>query len=75
MYIVALAWIYVVLMMSLAETSAVAGVMTFLLYGVVPVTIILYVGGTQRRKRRRFQEELRRRETARQDQAQTEEQA
>lgn len=75
MYIVALAWIYVVLMMSITETSVVAGVMTFLLYGVVPVTIILYVGGSQRRKRRRFQEELRRREAALQARSEAEEQA
>jgi hypothetical protein len=57
MYIVALAWIYVVLMMSITESSAVAGIMTFLFYGVLPVTIILYVMGTgQRRRRRKAQE-------------------
>lgn len=64
MYIVALAWIYVVLMMSLTEVSVVAGVMTFLMYGMVPVVIILYVGGAQQRKRRRYVEEMRRREAA-----------
>lgn len=53
MNIVALAWIYVVLMMSITETSVVAGVMTFLMYGVIPVTIILYVMGTTQRRRRR----------------------
>lgn len=57
MYIVALAWIYVVLMMSITENSVVAGVMTFLMYGVVPVSIILYVMGTPRRRRRRVLEE------------------
>lgn len=69
MYIVALAWIYVVLMMSITETSVVAGVMTFLMYGMVPVAIILYVGGSQRRKRRRHLEEIRRREAAAQETA------
>lgn len=53
MYIVAIGWAYVVMMMSIAEDSAVAGVMTFLLYGAVPVTLILYVGGAGARKRRR----------------------
>lgn len=62
MYIVALAWIYVVLMMSITETSVVAGVMTFLMYGVVPVTIILYVMGTPQRRRRRLLAEKQRRE-------------
>jgi hypothetical protein len=57
MYIVAIAWIYVVLMMSITEDSVVAGVMTFLLYGVLPLTIILYVMGTPQRKRNRQQAE------------------
>jgi hypothetical protein len=54
MYIVAIAWIYVVLMMSITEASVVAGVMTFLLYGVLPLTIILYLMGTPQRKRDRM---------------------
>jgi hypothetical protein len=64
MYIVALAWIYVVLMMSITETSVVAGVMTFVMYGVIPVSIILYVMGTPQRRRRRILEEKLRRESA-----------
>lgn len=59
MYIVALAWIYVVFMMSITEQSVTAGIMTFLLYGVLPVAIILYVMGTpQRRRKRREAEKL-----------------
>lgn len=57
MHIVALAWIYVVFMMSITERSAVAGVMTFLLYGVLPLSIILYLTGTRQRKRRRAERE------------------
>jgi biotin transporter BioY len=53
MYIVAIAWLYVVLMMSITERTAVAGVMTFLLYGVLPLTIVLYLMGTPQRKRNR----------------------
>lgn len=53
MYIVALAWIYVVFMMSITEQSVIAGIMTFLLYGILPVAIILYVMGTPQRKRNR----------------------
>lgn len=53
MYIVAIAWIYVVFMMSITEESVVAGVMTFVLYGILPLTIILYIMGTPQRKRRR----------------------
>lgn len=53
MYIVAIAWLYVVLMMSITERTAVAGVMTFLLYGVFPLTVVLYLMGTPQRKRNR----------------------
>jgi bacteriorhodopsin len=53
MYIVAIAWIYVVLMMSITEHSIVAGIMTFLMYGVLPLTIILYLMRTPHRRRQR----------------------
>jgi hypothetical protein len=53
MYIIAIAWIYVVLLMSLTEHSIIAGLMTFLFYCVVPLTIILYLIGTPRRKQAR----------------------
>ena len=56
MHIAALGWIYVVLMMAITEDTVVAGIMTFFLYGVLPVTIIVYVGGSGNRKRRREQE-------------------
>lgn len=50
--IVAIAWIYVVLMMSITEHSVVAGIMTFLLYCVLPLAIILYLMATPQRRRR-----------------------
>jgi hypothetical protein len=53
MHIVAIAWIYVVFMMAITEATPVAGVMTFLLYGVFPLTIVLYLMGTPKRKRNR----------------------
>lgn len=53
MYIVAIAWLYVVLMMSLTERSAVAGVATFLLYGLAPLALFLWLVGTPARRRRR----------------------
>jgi hypothetical protein len=57
MHIAAVGWIYVVLMMAITEDSAVAGIMTFLFYGVLPVAIIMYLAGTGNRKRRRAQEQ------------------
>lgn len=56
MYIVALAWIYVILMMAITENSVTAGVMTFLFYGVLPIMIILYLMGTPQRRRNRQRE-------------------
>lgn len=53
MLIVALAWTYVVLLMALTEPTIVAGVMTFLLYCMLPLGILFYVTGGKRRKRRR----------------------
>jgi hypothetical protein len=56
--IVALAWIYVVLMMSVAEATAVNGtvlgaVFTFVLYGLLPLGLVLYIMGTPARRRAR----------------------
>ncbi len=56
MYIVPIAWIYVALMMSVAEATASNGtvlgaVFTFLLYGLLPVGLVLYIMGTPGRKR------------------------
>jgi hypothetical protein len=41
MYIVAIGWLYVALMMAITEPNAVAGIATFLFYGVAPVAIVL----------------------------------
>ena len=57
MVIVAIAWLYVVFMMSITEQSAVAGVATFLLYGIFPLTVVLYLMGTPQRKRNRQKKE------------------
>lgn len=53
MWIVAIAWIYVVALMSVTETSIVAGVMTFLGYCVIPLSILFYLTGGKRRRARR----------------------
>ena len=53
MHIVAIAWIYVTFLMAVTETSVVAGVATFVLYGLLPLGIIMYVFGTPMRKARR----------------------
>lgn len=56
--IVALAWLYVVLLMSVAEALSPTGTMlgalvTFVLYGVLPLSIVLYILTTPARRRAR----------------------
>lgn len=58
MYLVALAWMYVVLMMAVAEATAPNGtvlgaVFTFVLYGALPLSIVLYLMGSPARRRAR----------------------
>ncbi len=53
MYIVAIAWIYVIFMMSITEKSVVAGVLTFVFYGLLPLMIILWLAGAPQRGRNR----------------------
>jgi hypothetical protein len=55
MYLVAVAWLYVVLLMALAEGTAVNGswlgaVVTLTLYGLVPLAIALYLLNTPARR-------------------------
>ncbi len=57
MYIIAIAWLYVIVLMAATETSWVAGLMTFLFYGLLPVAILLYLMGTPERRRRRQRQE------------------
>lgn len=57
MYIVAIGWLYVALMMAITEHTVVAGVATFLMYGVAPVALVLYIMGTPGRRRREAEAE------------------
>ncbi|MBA3589738.1 hypothetical protein [Methylibium sp.] len=68
MYLVAIAWLYVALMMAVAEAvhsqgSLLGAVITFLLYGLTPVSLMMYLLGTPARRSAR-----RRAEAARQEQ-------
>ena len=55
MYLVVIAWLYVALMMAVAEATSPIGtvlgaVITFVLYGVAPVSLLMYLLGTPARK-------------------------
>ncbi len=56
MYIVPIAWLYVAVMMSVAEAASTNGsllgaLITLILYGLLPVGLILYFMGAPGRKR------------------------
>lgn len=53
MWIVAIGWAYVVILMAATETSVIAGIMTFFGYCVLPLSILFYLAGAGRRRRRR----------------------
>lgn len=62
MYLVVIAWLYVALMMALAEATADNGsllgaIVTFFLYGFVPLSLVVYLMlGSKRRQRIRARE-------------------
>ena len=58
LYLVAIGWMYVVLMMAVAEALAPNGTLlgalvTLVLYGVLPLALVLYLLGTPGRRRAR----------------------
>lgn len=71
MMLVALAWLYVALLVAVAEAthpqgSVLGALFSFLLYGLLPLAILLYVMATpaRRRRRRRAAAELAEREAS-----------
>lgn len=57
-HIVVIAWLYVALMMAVAEGmstqgTVLGGVFTFLLYGALPIALVVYLLATPARKRAR----------------------
>lgn len=59
MYLVAIAWMFVVVLMSAAEAmspigSVLGALVTLVLYGLLPLSIVLYVMGTPLRRRARL---------------------
>ena len=64
MFLVAIAWMYVVLMVAVVEATSAQGTLlgalfTLLLYGLLPLGIVLYlIASPARRRQRRAQETL-----------------
>lgn len=53
MYIVAIAWLYVVMVMAATESNLTAAAMTLIWYGVLPLALFLWLFGTPQRRRNR----------------------
>ncbi|MDP9900092.1 hypothetical protein [Variovorax ginsengisoli] len=69
MYIVVIGWLYVTVMMAVAEATSTTGtvlgaVITFVLYGVAPVALVVYLMRTPQRR-----QAIRAREAAAQESA------
>jgi hypothetical protein len=63
MYLVAIAWMFVVVLMAAAEAmspigSVLGALITLAQYGVLPLSIVLYVMGTPLRRRARLAAEM-----------------
>ncbi len=59
LYVIAIAWMYVVLTMTAAEAlapngTALGALFTFVLYGALPLAIVLYLGSAPARRRARL---------------------
>ena len=51
MYVVAIAWLYVIIIMAATEPSITGAVMTFIWYGLLPLALFLWLVGTPQRHR------------------------
>lgn len=72
MYIVAIGWLYVILMMALTEPGIVAGLLTFTFYGLAPLALFLWLAGTPARRRRASAKEAVDQQVGQQDRADAE---
>lgn len=77
MYLVAIAWMYVVLMMAVAEATSSQGtvlgaLVTFVLYGALPLSIVMYLMGTPMRRQARLAREAQAQAAAEESAAQQE---
>lgn len=69
MYLVVIAWLYVVVLMAVAEATSTTGsvlgaAITFVLYGLLPLSIVVYILGTPGRRRKIHAREMQERAAA-----------
>lgn len=69
MYIIAIAWIYVVTLMAATEKTVAAGLLTFIFYGLLPCALLLWILGVNHRRFKKHQKSLLEEEVSDQDSA------
>lgn len=52
MYLIPIAWLYVVVLVAAAEDSVLAGTLTFVFWGLAPLALFMWLLGTPARRRR-----------------------
>ena len=50
MYIIAIAWLYVTVLMAATEKTIIAGLLTFIFYGLLPCALLLWLLGVKHRR-------------------------
>ncbi|WP_265942962.1 hypothetical protein [Dechloromonas sp. A34] len=59
MYIIAIGWLYVTVLVAANEPSVIAGIVSFLFYGLLPCGLLLWMSGSKvRRQRHAYREKL-----------------
>lgn len=64
MYIIAIGWLYITVLMAATEKTVLAGVLSLFFYGLAPVALMLWIFGTPARRRARLAAERRQAESA-----------
>jgi biotin transporter BioY len=58
MYIIAIAWLYITLLMAATEKTITAGILTFIFYGLLPCALLLWILGVNHRRFKKHQKSL-----------------
>lgn len=57
MYIIAIGWLYVTLLVAVNEPSVFTGIISFLFYGLLPCSLLIWMSGSKVRRQRRAHRE------------------
>jgi len=49
MHLIAIGWLYVTILMAATEANFTSGILTFVLYGLAPMTVFFWLFGRRRR--------------------------